>query len=95
MSRIFKTRWLLTVNRFREIAMEKGIFNVQLVYGPMRRNSERENDANCAWFHYWTKGFIVVNPVLLGETTNNPSSLVAGKRAVGVVFVVKNPLAAD
>ena len=38
---------------------------------------------------------IVVHAVLLGETTNGPTSLMVGERPVGVVLMLVDPLADD
>jgi hypothetical protein len=39
-ARIDEARRLLTIDFFREIPMEKGVFDVQLVYGPVLGESK-------------------------------------------------------
>ena len=47
------------------------------------------------WFDDWDEGFIEVHARLLGETTNNLAGFVASEDPIRVVFVAKDPLAAD
>jgi hypothetical protein len=44
------------------------------------------------WLDNQTEGLVVVKAVLLREASNNPMSLVVGKRAIGVELVLEYPL---
>jgi hypothetical protein len=48
---------------------------------------------NVGWLDNQTKGLVMVEVVLLREASNNPMSLVAGKRAIRVELVFEYPLA--
>jgi hypothetical protein len=61
----------------------------------MKRYRKIENDADGAGFNDETKGLIIVDVVFLGDAANDPSGFVTRKRTVGVIFVVKYPLATN
>jgi hypothetical protein len=50
---------------------------------------------DCGWFDNRAEGLIVVHSVLLGETTNDLASLMAGKHPIVVVLLLVDPLASD
>lgn len=62
---------------------------------PRGGNCKREDKANGGWFDDGAKSFVVVDARLLGEAVDNPTSFVAGKRTIGVVFVAEDPLATN
>jgi hypothetical protein len=57
------------------------------------RDRNAEDDANHGLLDHRTEGLIVVDAVLLGEATNHPARLVAGKRAIGVELMAEDPFA--
>jgi hypothetical protein len=65
MLRVDETRGLLTIDNLIEMTMEEGIFNVELMYGPSMRESERKNYVDGGWFNDRAESFIKVNAGLL------------------------------
>jgi hypothetical protein len=47
---------------------------------PPGGDSEGEDDANCTGFNYRGRGFIVVDAMFLGKTTDDPTRFVARER---------------
>ena len=75
--------------------MEKRILHIQLVHRPRARESEREDRAHCSRLHHWTEGLIIVHTRPLGETPENPASLVALQCTISPTLVRPDPLASD
>jgi len=94
-SRDFETKRLLTIDCFVKRTMEKGIFYIELVNRPGRGCGYAKNRANGARFNDGRKGFIIVNAMLLGETTTNPASFVPRERAVSKELLAKHPFAGN
>ena len=67
--------------------MEKGIFNIQLMDGPMTRDSNTKNGANGGRFNYRAKSIVKIQTRLLRETLSNQATFVAIEIAFGVKFV--------
>jgi hypothetical protein len=88
-----KARGLLTIYRFLEITMEKGVLDIHLMNGPGVRGGKTKQKANSGGLHNGTEGLIIINTVLLCETTHDPPSFVTSKRAVSVEFMAENPFA--
>ena len=81
----------MTVDSFVESAIKKSIFDIKLVNGPGRRNSDTKNYTNGAGSDDMRKGFIEVNPMLLGETTAYPTSFITSESAIRVKFMTEDP----
>ena len=79
MSNVDESGWLLTINRLRDIPMEKGIFDIQLMNRPRLRNCDAQNSADGGWLDNRTEDLIKINTRTLRITTNNPTSLVASQ----------------
>jgi hypothetical protein len=92
---IDKPRGLLAVDFFRKVAVKKGVFDVELMDGPILRHGEGENNTDGGWFDDRAESLVEVNARLLCETTNDPTCLVTSKRSIGIEFVTKNPFATD
>ena len=73
-------------------AMEKSIFDIQLMNCPTTRKPEREN---CSWLDDWTKSFIVINARALSKASEEPASLIPFERAICLELVLENPLVRD
>jgi hypothetical protein len=86
-----KARRLLTVDLLVKVAMKKGILDVELVNRPRPRESDAEDDADRGWLDDGAEGLVEINPRLLREAADDPSSLVASKAAVGVKLVLVDP----
>lgn len=52
-------------------------------------SGDAKDDENCV------EDFVVVNAMLLGQTTYDPASLMAGEQPIGVVLVHVDPLVGD
>jgi hypothetical protein len=76
--RVDEASRLQTVDRFVQVAV---------------RDRNAEDNADCGLLDHRTEGLIVVDVVLLGEATNHPARLVAGKRAIDVELMAEDPLA--
>ena len=74
---IFKTQRLLAVDSFLKGTMEESIFNIKLVNGPGRRDSNTKNGANGARFNNRREGFFVINSLLLRKATTNPPGFIS------------------
>jgi hypothetical protein len=73
--------------------MEKGILHIQLVHRPRTRESKRENCAHYSRLHHWTECLIIINDRPLGETPENPASLVPLQSTINSTRASPNPLA--
>jgi hypothetical protein len=94
-SRILESGGLSSEHRLCQGAMEEGILNVELVSWPLAGESQREHRADCGRLDDETGGFGKVNARTLGETTKDPTSLVAFQRTIDVKLVLEDPLARD
>jgi hypothetical protein len=75
--------------------MEKSILHIKLMDRPRAGQCQGEDHPNSGWLDNWTKCLIIINPRALCETTEDPASLVAVKRAIRLELVTENPLASD
>lgn len=50
-----ETRWLLAVDSFLEVTMEKSILDIQLMNGPIARSGDAEDSLDGGWFHHQTE----------------------------------------
>jgi hypothetical protein len=92
---IFEAFGLLAVNYLGEESVKKGVFNVELMDRPPGGDGEGENDADGTGFNYGGKGFVVVDAMFLGKTSDDPTRFVARERAIGVELMLINPLTRD
>ena len=79
------------INSFLEITMKKSIFNVELMKRKMSRDGQTKDHVNSSRFDNWAKSLTTINPLPLSLTVKNQTSLMLGKKAVGVGFVLKDP----
>ena len=56
-----KAGWLLAVHRFRKGAVEEGILDVKLVYGPGAGSSNAEDDADGGRLDHRAECLVVVD----------------------------------
>lgn len=68
---IKKTRWLIHVNLFFKMTMEKSITYVQLTSFPTIADSKWQNYANSDGFDDGTKRLSVINSLLLMKSLGN------------------------
>lgn len=84
--------WLVAIHRFCEGAVEEGILDVELVYGPGVESSNAEDDADGGRLDYRAEYLVIVDAMPLRVASYNRAPLVVGKRAVGVELVFEDPL---
>jgi hypothetical protein len=85
----------LAVDGLLKTAMVKDILDVKLLNRPRPRGDDAKNNADHDWFDNRVECHVIVHDVLLVETTNDPASLMASERPVGVVLMLVVPLASD
>lgn len=76
-------------------AMEEGVVDIKLVYGPIALGGEGEHGAHRHWLHDRAVSFAVINARALREPPNDPSGLVSFEAAVFLEFVAEDPFATD
>jgi hypothetical protein len=62
---------LFHVDLFIKNAIKKGIVDIKLMNFPITRNRNEEDQSDGHLFDNRTKGFRVINTLLLGETSSN------------------------
>uniref|UniRef100_J3LC31 Uncharacterized protein n=1 Tax=Oryza brachyantha TaxID=4533 RepID=J3LC31_ORYBR len=72
--------------------MKKSILDVELVNGPLAGESEGEHCANCGGLDDETECLDKVIAWTLGETTKNPTCILALQRTVSKELVLEDPL---
>jgi hypothetical protein len=75
--------------------VEEGIFHVELLNGPVTRDSNGEHRANSGRFYNRAESLIVVDSGALSETQKDPTGLVAIKGPVSTELVCEDPLTGD
>ena len=93
MSRVDEAGRLLTVDGLLQVTVKKCILHVKLMNGPAAGGGAAEDDTNGDRFDNPTERLIIVNAVALSEAADHPAGLVTGEGAVGVEFMLINPLA--
>jgi hypothetical protein len=88
-----KINWFLSIDSFSKITMQILILHVELMNGPIIGGCNIENNSNSSRLDDRTKGFLIINIMLLNETTNNPVSFVSCNRAIRVLLVAVDPFA--
>jgi hypothetical protein len=86
---INKPRGLLTVYFLLKMAVEKSVFDIDLMNRPILRQGKREDDMNGGGFENMAESLVQIDTRLLSESMYNPSSFMMGKRSIRVVFVAK------
>ena len=90
--RIFKTKWLLTIDCFLKRAMKKSVFYIKLMNRPRRRDGDAKDSTNSAGFDNWRESLIIIDAMLLRVTTAYPASFITCKTSIGIKFVSKTHL---
>jgi hypothetical protein len=75
--------------------MNKCVLHVQLINWPSTGCNDAENNPYCGRLDNRAKCLVVVDAMLLRVTTDHPTGLVTGKRAVRVELVCEYPLACN
>jgi hypothetical protein len=94
-SRVGKARGLAVEDCLGESAVEECIFHIELLNGPVTRDSSGEHRANSGWFYNRAESLIVIDSGALSETPKDPTGLVAIKGSVSTELVCEDPLAGD
>ena len=92
-SGVNKAQRLLTVDGLLQVAVKKLILHVKLMNGPAAGGGYAEDDTNGGRFDNRTQRLVVVDVVAPSEAADQPAGLVTGEGAVGVEFMLINPLA--
>lgn len=92
-TRVDESWRLLTVNGLLEVAVKKCVLHVQLVNRPGARRGNAEYRPYGGRFDNRAEGLVVVDALALGETSDNPASLVASEGPIGMELVPEDPLA--
>jgi hypothetical protein len=71
--------------------MEESILDVQLVNRPGTQEGDAKDDAYHGLLDDGTESLIEIDPWLLREAANHPTSLVTRKAAVGMELVLVDP----
>ena len=93
MSRVDEAGRLLTVDGLLQVSVKKGVLHVHLVDRPTPGSGDAEDDADRRRLDDRVERLIVVDAVALSEAADHPAGLVTGEGAVGVEFMLINPLA--
>jgi hypothetical protein len=72
--------------------VKKGVLLVELVYGPLARERQREHCPHGSWLHNRTECLTKIHTRPLGETLKNPAGLISLKRPVCGELVLEDPL---
>jgi hypothetical protein len=75
--------------------VEEGIFHVELLNGPVTRDSSGEHRANSYLFYNRAESLVVVNSGALSEIPKDPTGPVAIKGPISTELVCEDPLAGD
>jgi len=92
-SRVDEAGRLLTVDGLLQVTEKKCILHVKLTNGLATGGGDAEDDMNGGRFDNRTERLVVVDAVALSEAADHPAGLVTGDGAVGVEFMLINPLA--
>ena len=75
--------------------MEKCIFHIELMDGPLAGQSKGEHCTDGGGLHNWAECLIKVHTRSLCEAAKDPACLVPLKRAISLQLVLEDPLAGD
>jgi hypothetical protein len=82
MRRVHKSSGLNAINRLRESTVKTSILDVKLMYGPVLRECQRENDSDSCRLDHWTESLLIINTRALSKTPENPAGLVPVERPI-------------
>lgn len=88
---IDESRRLSHVDGFIEVALEKGVVDIQLSYRPTASDDNGENDSNGCWFDHKAECFHVVNPGSLVKALCKKPCFVAVDTNVCLLLDPKHP----
>lgn len=84
---------LCHVHLFLEHTMQKGIAHIQLLQRPTVRHCKSQKQSHCSWLNHRTKGFFIVQTILLKESPSYQPSLIPSYSTITVPFQLINPFA--
>ena len=58
---VHEALWLSYEDILDKDALQEGIVDIKLTEAPPVTSGERKNQTNSGWFHYQTKGVMIVN----------------------------------
>jgi hypothetical protein len=86
---------LRTLDRLSESPVKKSIVDVELMHGPITRESNTEDYVNSGRLDDRAESLIIVDTRTLGEAAKNPACLVSIKRPIRVKLVFEYPFVGD
>jgi hypothetical protein len=75
--------------------MQEGIFDVGLVNRTVLRERKGHRITNSRRLDHWTESLVIIHTKVLGEATEDSTSLVFVEGNINVKLVVEHPLASD
>jgi hypothetical protein len=87
-------RWL-HIDFLTKLTIEEGVLDIQLRNRPLTNRGNSEKGPNSGHVSNRSKSLLVVNTILLLETTRHKASLIALKRAIRAGLDLVDPLASD
>jgi hypothetical protein len=87
--------WLLIVDNFIKSTVEEGILDIKLANRPRAGDGKLQNELDGSLFDNWTESLVIVKVRTLRVATNDPTCFVAGKPAIRVKLLPKDPLPGD
>jgi hypothetical protein len=86
---------LLIVDNFIKSTVEEGILDIKLANRPRAGDGKLQNKPDGSLFDNWTESLIIVKVRTLRVATNDLACFVAGKPAIRVKLLPKDPLLSD
>ena len=79
----------------RQIAMEEGVFDVELMHRPIASSSQMKDGANRRRLDHRRECLVEVEARALREAADNPSGLATLETAIRMKLVLEDPSAGD
>ena len=78
-----------------EVTMKKGILDIELIEGPLSDGSKNDQSAYSSHFGDGGKSLLIINAILLSETTGDKTGFVSFYRSIRVSLDFIHPLATN
>jgi hypothetical protein len=94
-SGVDKPNGLFAAHRLHLGAMEEGVLHVELVDRLVPGQCQSQNSSNGGRLDHWTEGFVVVDPMALGEAPEHIAGLIPLQGPVDVQLQLEYPFSGD